>query len=126
MASNRTTIYIPDAVKQIIGKTGPGELSARIAEIIERYGEALRVATKEIQELFSDEELVIISNINLGTIWQPASTLEWGIHANCEDAEDSFFADEAQRKTILEKTRSLTYLQSCAIVERIRRIMSKQ
>lgn len=115
--SNRATIYLPENIHRIIGKTAQGELSGRIADIVDRYGEIIKRADRELSIAFTDAEIESITAVIGNTPWQPAANIDGGIVTDLEDAR----ADKA----IVEKVRGLTYAQQVALVERCRRIMQR-
>jgi hypothetical protein len=97
-AMAKATIYIAPVTRRIMGNTEQGELSGRIAEIMDRYGEIIKRETQAVEKIITD----------------------------IEDAPADMVGSEEERRTILAVLKKLTYAQSVAVVESARRILRRE
>lgn len=114
----KKSVYIAPHTGRIIGDIEQGQLSGRIADIVDRYGESIRRHRAEILDEFTDQELRATAAATLGTVWQPAAAIYQGPAADVADAEpaeiEAFEVDQAE---LARKLAALSYEQSVALLE---------
>lgn len=112
--SKRLTLYIADESQAVIGPENPATSRAgRINSIIQRYGAIIRDAMPE----FSQGEWCAIVDANNGSILDDMPQTVAYTWANVHDSPelgDKWGIDQA---ALVDKLRSLTYAQKCAVAE---------
>lgn len=123
MSSNRTTIYIPDDMRRIVGHTEHGELSSRIADIIDRYGLLCSLQRQQLEQAFTEAELNALCDAIWSTIFQPAAAIIDGVLADFEDSgPDGLYEKwEIDPGVVKQKLRKLNIGQQIALVELLER-----
>lgn len=120
----KKSIYLADNILKIIGPTDPGELSSRIADIIDRYGVLCQLERKALEEIFSGvTDLDSLADAVWNTVWRPASTLINGVLADFQDSGPDGLYEKwgVDPQTIIEKLRGLNYGQQIALGELLER-----
>lgn len=93
-------------------------LSSAITVIVDRYAELMAIERRELRKLFSQEEVNIMLNNALSTIYEPAGIIAGAVLADTEDEiESQFEFFEVDRDVLLAKLRGLNVGQQFALVD---------
>lgn len=122
--SRKASVYLADRIRRVIGDVGQGELSGRIADIVDRYGVICDMGALELERAFTADELRALCAATWSTLWQPASTIIRGILADWEDSKpDGLYAEwHVDGKAVSAKLRALSVGQQIALVEYLERL----
>ncbi len=115
----KRSIYISQSIQAIIGPSRSGELSGRIADIVDRYGVLCKTEQRAIKRLFTPAELNVIATTSANADWTPALRIAGGFLASFEDSvlDGSLNEGSASTNQIADKLRSLNVGQQIALVE---------
>lgn len=115
----KRSIYLSQPIQAIIGPSRSGELSGRIANIVDRYSVLCKSEQRALKRLFTQTELNVIAAASASVSWTPALRIVGGILANFEDNVLDGALNEGKVNTpqIADKLRSLSVGQQIALVE---------
>lgn len=114
---NKKSIYVGHELRDAIGVVGPGELSARINRIGDRYAEILR--RQKIPMRFTEAELNLLKDSFNGVIHEPATSIR-GISTGVQDSiELDGLAEKwgVDGPALIAKLQGLDYVGEVALVE---------
>jgi len=120
MKGKRTSIYRNSLMDTRLKdyESRYGGLSSAITVIVDRYAELMAIERRELRKLFSQEEVNIMLNNALSTIYEPAGIVAGAVLADTEDEiESQFEFFEVDRDVLLAKLRGLNVGQQFALVD---------
>lgn len=125
--AEKTSLYIPDRIRKIIGATGDTgrSLSGRISDIVDRYGEICARHRPGLVKMLTDAELRAIARaVRLAeerrkplrlSPWEPAAAIFQGIAEAVADCDDP--GRGVDRADLVRRLTALSYEQSVALLE---------
>jgi len=95
-----------------------GGLSSAITVVVDRYAELMRIERRSLRELFTQNEVNLMLNNALSTMYEPAGVLSGAVLADTQDEDGSQFElFGVDRAALLAKLRGLTTGQQFALVD---------
>lgn len=93
-------------------------LSSAITVVVDRYAELMRIERRSLRELFTQNEVNLMLNNALSTMYEPAGVLSGAVLADTQDEDGSQFEYYGvDRAALLDKLRSLNTGQQFALVD---------
>ncbi len=123
----KKSIYLSDPIQRVIGDMPQGELSARIADIVDRYGVLYQMERPRLEEIFAENEMKALCDSVWSTRWEPAATIIGGILADFEDSgPDGLYEKwKVDPKVVSKKLRGLTVGQMIALAEHLEKMRAR-
>ncbi len=123
----KKSVYLSDAIQRVIGDMGPGELSGRIADIVDRYGVLYQQEAPALEDIFTEPELKALCEATWSTTWQPAASIIGGIRADFEDSGPDGLYDKwsVDPRAVVEKLRRLNTGQQIALAEYLEKLRAR-
>lgn len=120
MTSKRILFWLPENVMSQLKARGTISESAR--EALDRYFAMIDHERQKLDDKFTAGELSLMADYSNGSMYTTQAGLPLGLLANAEDTEDVIYDKwGVDRKTLLDKLRSLSVCQEAALVDAIER-----
>jgi hypothetical protein len=116
---NKTSIYIADDLRPLFDKyiKRHGSLRGAIVNTMQSIDTMYRIERRKLQELFPQEEINLMLNNAMSTMYLPQSIPNAVLHSTEDEGNATFEMYGVDRSVILRKLQKLTLSQQFALVD---------